>query len=740
MEKIHLTEAIAACLASTSERQVAEFTTLVARVLADPGNDADALPARPSSETLQQLAPPHADLRLSVDLVYGGPTRIKEYVFESPKLPEIRGASALLDDVTNECTVDLWRAQVGGVFAQQLALDAEESQKLAAACVIYASGGNFLAIAPTGMGKTLAPAIEQLYADWTLTATSAAVWSEAMLIELRYGRLRPQQDGSWYWREQALQDWADPPLARMFERYYYVDDQADPTDRAARFYQRKNFGELVSELTLCFYRRREEQAFQGNPRSPAHYALLPTDVRCDSSGLRPATWEGVVVDESRQLSTASARKRFIGQIAKGEHNLQSAGNPVQWFLNQYAESRPASVQGWATWVKQGSLKSWQKRWEEWLPSNSPYWQGLQPAAVRPATDVGEIAASSRRYLGMIYADGNNVARYMGRCQTPSEYAEKAGRLSSAAKQAVFTALAEHLRPTRSDDGWVHPFEILTIGGDDLLLLVPGDQALTIALRIGWEFEQSMRDPQAGARKLADRYRHSEVAGQDFTSFTPEVGLSAAVVIGQENAPIFFLERIAEQLLANAKRLARKRKDDTEVELVDGQQRKTRDNGGAVDFMVLRSITMITDQVETFRAAALGDQQTAGYTTTRLTCRPYSWHEFAGLLATTRALQSAGLPRSQVYRLRAVLEQARDQGGITASAIEYLATRSRYATKRADAFKSHVELPWRDLESAGRSPISSAAPPWLRLGTGGWETIWPDIAEIYDMVHEEPANG
>lgn len=89
--------------------------------------------------------------------------------------------------------------------------------------MIYRGGGNMLALAPRGYGQTLATAVEQLYAEWTLTGTSVAVWSSATLLELRYGRLRPRapDDVHWYWCAEALHDWAQPELAALLESYYY---------------------------------------------------------------------------------------------------------------------------------------------------------------------------------------------------------------------------------------------------------------------------------------------------------------------------------------------------------------------------------------------------------------------------------------------------------------------------------------------------------------------------------------
>src|SRR5207253_1002052 len=93
--------------------------------------------------------------RDQIALVYGGATKIKGYVFEAPKLPEIRGASALLDRINQKDLPKLWDEALGA--------------ELGAECIVYASGGNLLAFAPTGFGQRLANQIEQTYTRETLT-------------------------------------------------------------------------------------------------------------------------------------------------------------------------------------------------------------------------------------------------------------------------------------------------------------------------------------------------------------------------------------------------------------------------------------------------------------------------------------------------------------------------------------------------------------------------------------------
>lgn len=695
-----------------------------------------------SSEELHNLRDSIANLP-RLDLVYGGATKIKEYVFEAPKLPEIRGASALLDWVNDKELLYLWRSQLGPLFCTLPDITEEQAKELAKQCIIYVGGGNILALAPQGYGRTLASAIEHTFTDWTLTAHSVAVWIEVSLLELRYGRLCPKiASADFYWVEDFLADCQDSRKRELLYQYYYPNGTTPdaPTDRE-RFFQRKTFGELVTLLATMFNRRREEQASHGAERHVPFYPLMPWAAKCDSSGIRPAVYRGTVGDAERQMSEASARKRFVGQVFKGEKQA------TDWFPDLFDWNTPARLRqegkGWERWIDEEDRDSWEQKWTTWLgqpeQANTPYRRELNrlqaevytaqapqsQAKVYPAQDVHQIGALSDRYIGMIYADGNNVAQYMAVCQTPQQYIERSQKLSEATKTAVFTALAQHLRPTKvstrkGHERFIHPFEILTIGGDDLLLLVPGKYALDIALTIAQTFEQYMPDPQAGSRRLNDRYNsHQQRLPYNFANTTPEVGISAGVLIAHENMPIFFLRTLVEELLKSAKKLARERFN------------QHGDRGGAVDFMVLKAITMVTDDIPTFRAAALNDDPQPTEQTKRLTARPYTWHELAGLISTVRVLKQARMPRSQLYRLRDSLETAPWSSVITSS-LEYLTTRTRLNQQQSTALFTTIETQW---QTPGINQ-PSGAPPWLRRKDKGWETIWPDLVEIYDLIEEE----
>jgi CRISPR-associated protein Cmr2 len=665
--QLHFHAVIAACMGYADRTDVAG---LVETILTKSPSEPKLKELNDLQRTIRQLI----GTQDTLDLIYGGATKIKGYVFESARLPEIRGASALLD--------------FAGIDEVKRICGKER--------VIYAGGGSFLAFAPAGEGERLAREIEQRFTALTQTALSVVVSTTFHLLELRYGRLAFGADGAvTYWIDQFRRHSEDTDL----QQYYYAHQKTDSIEE--RFYRRKNFGELVTVLATMYNRRRDERGSAEGERMLPLVERLPWTARCTSSDHRPAAY---VDDIYGALSEASVRKVAVGRLVK--HGEEQAVNNLCLAIN---------------WTIPNGIKAraWSKQWSDYLENegrSSPYAQSIPSENAVSAFDTHQIGAAGGGYIGLIYADGNNVGRQIATLQTPGAYAKFSKELEDAARKAVFEALAKHLTPAHVVDEqgkltWCHPFEILTIGGDDLFLIVPGNKALEIALSIGVAFERQLGEPTP--RMQSGRY-HGEDA-QNLLRFTPEIGLSAGLVIAQADAPIFFLQQLVEELLKSAKKVA------------------TAEHGGAIDFMVLKSVTMVSDNIREFRRAAFEGQQC------RLTARPYAWYEFAGLLTTLRALKQAGAPRSQLYRLREVLLEARDQGP-QSSALEYLYTRTRQNLEVGGVWQKHIEQHWRN------SALPNGMPPWMARNAkkteSKWETIWADLVELYDMlkVEEEPAHA
>ncbi|MDG2616078.1 hypothetical protein P7L53_07450 [Thermoleptolyngbya sichuanensis XZ-Cy5] len=186
-----------------------------------------------------------------IGLVYGGATKIKQYVFEAAKLPDIRGASALLDRINLVDLPAFFQAEQSSRFRQcqnkpeycsqvRAWLDqdfAGLSQALIPELIIYSTGGNILAFCPPAYGQDLANAIEKRYTQETLTANSCAVGDRFRLLELRFGRLNdPIEQTNWY-------EWYQENRDHSLVQAYYGKPDGDAFEQ---FQSRKNFNELVT--------------------------------------------------------------------------------------------------------------------------------------------------------------------------------------------------------------------------------------------------------------------------------------------------------------------------------------------------------------------------------------------------------------------------------------------------------------------------------------------------------------
>jgi hypothetical protein len=116
------------------------------------------------------LHPLHGQGRIS--LVMGGAQYVKSYFFESARLPEIRGASGILEYANENILRKVYSRD--GLFAVP-------------ECIVFAAGGSFLSFAPARIANEIANEIEREYNDLLLTGFSAAAAREFDLIELQYG-------------------------------------------------------------------------------------------------------------------------------------------------------------------------------------------------------------------------------------------------------------------------------------------------------------------------------------------------------------------------------------------------------------------------------------------------------------------------------------------------------------------------------------------------------------------------
>ena len=585
------------------------------------------------------LGLPHAD---NLALLSADTDQIKQYVFESPGLPEVRGASMLLTELNTERVRQLF-----------------EEKQVPGDCIIYADGGSLVAIVPKSEAPTLQREIEGLYPRETGLATITCVWRAVTPQELLEGF---QAGGLSHDGLLALKDRLSGEEWKRIADYYHQPNEEEPEVTLEQFQRKKNFGEMVRLMGIALRKAKESKEL-----IPFHESI-PFAFRCASCQMRPASRFVEVRGDREEVCSVCARK---------------------------LEDRWAQKSRWTDEFKEfldGTEKDELRR---------RYYRELAPREVDYVQDFGEIGQACRLgdYIGFIYADGNDVGAFMEGQASPREYKENSQAIAQATTQAVYQALAENLHPCeverrtlkgrKTGDVTIDPFEILTIGGDDVLLIVPGDVAIPIALRVCQLFSFS-----------APRSRHGE-----------PLTMSVGALVADSHNPVRFLSQLADELTESAKR-------------------RSRSSGGGVtiDFLILKSQSMLRTQLEQLRNAPPYRLRTEEEKKDlELTSRPYSFQEMQILLRLLKEFKRMSFPKSQLHALADSLQDGRH-----VSSLFYLYQQVRL--KEKGKLLERLGQDWK-LEPQ-KDPI-----PWQRVLDRpgiGFRTILLDLAELYELM--PPAEG
>ena len=406
----------------------------------------------------------------------------------------------------------------------------------------------------------------------------------------------------------------------------------------------------------------------------------------------------------------------------------------------------------------GIVKSWVFKYKRFLTDlkktsssnyclSDKYYDGItvNPRYITEARSLKEIGNASNGYVGYIYADGNNMGGYIQKIKTPQEYQNFSRDIFTATEKSVYLALAEHLQPhqlknindseNKNREGkWIHPFEIITIGGDDVMLIVPANQALQVAQTLSEQFEKILlkNSPIPNTEIIEDyccqqiqtqeqieqthRYNIKENIAQTQYKSQCKLSMSAGVLITAMNTPVYYAEKLTNQLLKSAKKKAKQLKKEFAY------------YGGTVDFLVLKAVTMISSDIEAFREQGL-IKQPSGKTKLKLYSTPYTLQEINAFINTVKAFKEVDFPKSQLYQIRSLLER-----GKRTAIINY-----RYFKVR---LKQNKELLTNNFETAWCKPKDKNnkgnLAPWMSLKQDGetiYETIWREIVDIYPFMEK-----
>jgi hypothetical protein len=276
---------------------------------------------------------------------------------------------------------------------------------------------------------------------------------------------------------------------------------------------------------------------------------------------------------------------------------------------------------------------------------SPYLDEIGQLAgfgLEPNISFENLASVSRpnNYLAFVYIDLDRLGRFLHDFGTasPESYHELSAAITSAIKGATFEGCAALCDPTVKDHHAA--FEILLMGGDDAILMLPAQNVFPFLRIFHREFESC-----AGC--ICERF------GSPAGSLT----FSAAVVWAHHRYPIAQFRQRAEELLRS------------------GKSRR----GDSVDYAVLAG-GMSKDVTEEPLRKVDGQSM-------RRTMKPYGLTEFLGLEETAREWKTRGIPSSKAHALYRIACEPWEQ-----SLLDYWALYSRLEKDQQGLWDEEFQKP------------------------------------------------
>ena len=500
--------------------------------------------------------------------------RIKEYVFATGKLKEIRGASAILDELNRWDMVEIGRK-----------FKAEK---------IYANGGSGMFIVPEDSAADLIQAVEKEYRLRTRTGsiTSAA-------IDLPDG----------------------------------FSEQCD----------------VKRYLQLLAYRLRLKKDENALYQSLLTHPFLRT---CDSCGEQYAS-QSVTQPEPELLCGSCQNKR--------DKNVEIQKD-IQGVINAK--------------VKYQEHKLWLRLLRKLAEA------GYQMTGKDRPEDFGDLGDMSepKNYMGLIYADGDGMGKVLESLANLEEVRQFSEIVDNAIYQAVHEAVLEYLPPGKK----YFPFDLLMLGGDDLLMVTTAHKALEVAMKIAERFSELTKE-----------------------HWDKRLTLSVGVAIAHAKFPFPSLLNLAEQSLKFGKKEAVKRKR-------HGQGKATE---GLINFIVVNNSNSL--DFDDYYKGTLSDEDQKVYRT----LRPYSLAGMHSIVETIRSLKKGNFPRGQLKGLRDAVFQNRNQSMIEGA---------KFLTRGKEQRKIFVDLLTHFTSDKKSFPWSF---PWNKFGND-YHTPFLDLIELYDFIKEK----
>ena len=316
------------------------------------------------------------------------------------------------------------------------------------------------------------------------------------------------------------------------------------------------------------------------------------------------------------------------------------------------------------------------------------------------------------YLAVIVADGNSMGdRFkayakQAAAKTWLERQAVAERFfysaRSAMRCAVTKAIESKFQAELQADNAL-PFQLLMLGGDDLLLACRAKDALELANQINQQLAEDKN-------KLAD--------GQAMT-------LGIGVAIASHNLPFYRLHQVAEELASSAKVLAR----------AAGNQQHS-----AIDWQVVTQ-SWVDDPLHTRRSDSCLQYRANGQTESLLlTSKPYLVNSTSSAtpISLEKLLEASDKLYQQILNSSSDSQQPKQQDDQPSA--ELARSQLRYLQGELGKGRLHTEAVWSRLPNAIHKAFKAHLPelsfPWLEVkryqDINFYQTLLGDLIELIEI--------
>ncbi len=324
---------------------------------------------------------------------------------------------------------------------------------------------------------------------------------------------------------------------------------------------------------------------------------------------------------------------------------------------------------------------------------------------------------AKDYFGLIYADANGMGKKLEELRTLEAVKQFAEKVDDAVYRAVcdgiekYLAVGQHAKQnavwTGGSQEPLFPFDILLIGGDDVLMVTPASVAMDVALTIAEQFHERTHK------------KHT---------------LSVGIVLAPVKYPFGLLQDIAESTLKFAKTEGTRTRTTKGSEYGD-----TRINFVVVAGTTSHDFKRVYRSLYDKKKQVGSQKQDMGF---YATLRPYTVEHLTELLNAIRDGNKLGLGRTKLHQVReAVLKK-----NLTTSVQEGLAVLRNWRAKQRETvvnevykFGGHYQLQYSDPENPA-TMFPRVTFPWFADGTDTYRTFLLDFVELYDFVAREEVDG